>query len=171
MTNYISHSSKNISHNVSNGWTCVLYSTLLISGSRIAKTKWEKLFMIWLTEHDQNHVGGGMVGIDFDDIYWSASEFESQKEFVIRIAQEAIEERYWNELDYETNKETLTEILKQWIDIFSNAQIEDIVLKDDFVWYNKPNPSEIDMKCSVHHIFLNQLGNTEKECCYLCHGI
>jgi len=168
MANILSHTAKGVSHSISNGWTAVLYSTLLISGSRLAKTNWEKFTMIWLAEHDQNHVGGGMVGIDFDDIYWSVSEFERQKEFVVAIAQNTIDEKSWTKLNYETNGETLTELLKLWIDVFSNAQIADIVHRDDFNWYNKPNSSEIGMKCPVHHIFLNQLGNAEKECCYLC---
>lgn len=95
MANLISHISKGISHSVSNGWTSVLYSTLLISGSEIAKTEWEKLFMIWLAEHDQGIIGSGMVGIDFDNIFWSGSEFEKQKEFVAGIAQSAINEKSW----------------------------------------------------------------------------
>ena len=170
MANILSHTAKNISHSISNGWTTVLYSTLLISGSRLAKTHWEKLTMIWLAEHDQNHVGGGMVGIDLEDMHWSTSEFESQKEFVVAIAQNAIDEKSWTKLNYDTNEETLTELLKLWIDVFSNAKIDDIVPVDDFNWYNKPKPSEIDIKCPIHHIFLNQLGNTEKDCCYLCNN-
>ncbi len=169
MANIISHTVKNISHSISNGWTSVLYSTLLISGSRMAKTQWEKLFMIWLAEHDQNHVGLGMVGIDFDDIFWIISDFEKQKEFVVGIAQNAIDEKYWNQLDYETDGDTLTQLLNLWINVFSNAQIVDVIPRGDFNWYNKPNLSEIEMKCPIHHIFLNQLGNTEKDCCYLCY--
>ena len=169
MSNILSHTAKGVSHNISNGWTTVLYSTLLISGSSLAKTNWEILTMIWLAEHDQNHVGGGIVGIDFDNIYWSVSEFEKQKEFVVRIAQNAIDEKSWTKLNYEADGETLTGLLNLWIDVFSNAQITDIVPRDDFNWYNKPKPSEIEMKCHIHNIFLNQLGYTEKECCYLCY--
>jgi hypothetical protein len=170
MANILSHTTNNISYSISNSWTTVLYSTLLISGSHLAKTEWKKYFMIWLAEHDQNHVGLGMVGIDFDNIYWLASDFEKQKEFVIEIAQNAIDEKSWTKLDYETNEETLTGLLNLWIDLFSKAQKKDIKQRDDFDWYNKPKPSETDMKCPVHHIFLNQLGNTEKECCYLCNN-
>ena len=126
--------------------------------------------MIWLAEHDQNYVGGGMVGIDFNNIYWSVSDFEKQKEFVIKIAQNAIDEKSWTKFDYETNEEILTGLLKQWINLFSKAQKMDIKQRDDFNWYNKPKPSETDMKCSTHDVFLNQLGNTEKECCYLCNN-
>jgi len=170
MANIISHTARNISHSISNGWTSVLYSTLLISGSRLAKTNWEKYFMIWLAEHDQNHVGLGMVGVDFDNIFWSTSDFEKQQKFMVEIAQNAIDEKFWTLLDYETDVETLTELLNLWITVFSNAQTEDIKLRDDFNWYNKPKQSEINMKCPIHHVFLNQLGKTEKDCCYLCHN-
>ena len=168
MANLISHISKGISHSVSNGWTGVLYSTLLISGSEIAKTEWEKLFMIWLAEHDQGIIGSGMVGIDFDNIFWSGSEFEKQKEFVTGIAQNAINEKSWLKLDYNPDEEILTGILNLWIDVFSNAQTEDIKPIDDFNWYNKPDLSEPDKKCPVHNIFLNRLGETEMDCCYIC---
>ena len=43
MANLLSHTTKDIFHNVNNSWTSVLYSTLLISGSELAKTDWEKL--------------------------------------------------------------------------------------------------------------------------------
>ena len=170
MANCISYTSKGVSHSISNGWTTVLYSVLLISGSKLAETSWEELFLIWLAEHDQNHIGQGMVGIDVDRIHWSNSEFEQQREFVVKIAQNAINKSYWNELNYNTDEEVLVELLNLWIDIFSNVQIDDIIAMDDFTWYNKPKPSEIEMKCHIHGIFLNQLGNTNKDCCYLCHN-
>ena len=149
MANLLSHSTKNISYSISNGWTSVLYSTLLISGSRMAKTQWEKLFMIWLAEHDQNHIGLGMVGIDFDNIFWSTSDFEKQKKFVVGIAKKAIDEKYCEKLGCETNEETLTGLLNLWVDVFSNAQAEDIKPRDDFNLYNKPDSYEINMKCTL----------------------
>ena len=162
MANTISHTIKNITYSISNAWTSVLYSTLLISGSQIAKNKWEKHFLIWLAEHDQNHIGLGIVGIDFDHIFWSITEFKNQKQFILSIAQNAIDEKAWTKLDFDTDEEILTELLNKWIDIFFNTQIDDIVRKDDFKWYNKPILSELDMKCPIHHVFLNRLGETEK---------
>ena len=170
MANHISHISKNVSHSISNGWTTVLYSVLLISGSKLAETHWEKLFLIWLAEHDQNHLGQGMVGIDVDSIHWSNSEYEQQGEFIVKIAQNAINNSCWNELNYNTDEKVLVELLNLWSDVFSNVRIDNIVVKDDFAWYNKPKPFQVEMKCHIHGIFLNQLGNTKKDCCYLCHN-
>ncbi len=146
----------------------MLYATLLIAGSAIAKTEWEKFFMIWLAEHDQNLVGIGIVGIDFDDIFWSVTEFEAQQKFVVQIAQRAIEERVWTKLDYEPDETILLKILNLWIAVFSNAETKDIAAIDDFVWYAKPDLSTLDEKCAIHHIFLNRLGTDKRSCCYLC---
>ena len=169
MANLLSHVTKNISYSISNGWTTVLYSTLLISCSRLAKTNWEKRFMIWLAEHDQNYVGLGFAGIDFEDICWSPSDFEEQKEFVIAIAKNAIEEKLWKKLDPKTNVETITSFLNLWIELFSNARADDIKPIDDFAWYNKPNlPDDLNRQCFRYKIYLNKLGKTERECCYLC---
>ena len=43
----------------------------------------ELLFLIWLSEHDQNTVGLGVVGIDFEDIRWNKTEFEDHREFIM----------------------------------------------------------------------------------------
>ena len=126
MTNILSHTSKDIFHNVNNSWTSVLYSTLLISGSELAKTEWEKLFMIWLAEHDQAHIGLGFVGIDFDDIHWTKENFDEQKTFVIDIAKIAISNKSWNKLDYHPDEKILTSVLQLWIEIFSDATTDDI---------------------------------------------
>lgn len=171
MANLISHNSKNISFSINNSWTSVLYSTLLISGSETANSQWEKYFMIWLAEHDQGIVGQGMVGIDFDDIYWSEDDFENQQSFVVNIAKNAIEKQLWRNLDYQTDEDTLTELLNNWIDLFQQASKDDINTIDDFKWYVKPGLDDLDRKCAVHGIFLNKLGETEKACCYLCDEI
>jgi len=36
-----------------------------------------------------------MVGIDFDNIFWSVTEVEKQKCFVLSIVQKAIDEKVW----------------------------------------------------------------------------
>ena len=168
MANLLSYKSKGINHSISNGWTSVLYSTLLISGSGIAKTIWEKLFMIWLAEHDQGIIGYGMAGIDFDQIFWSVSEFEKQKEFVTGIAQKAINEKSWSKLDYETEEEVLEGLLNLWIDMFSKASAEDIKPIEDYNWYVKPDLSDLDNKCSIHNVFLNRLMEDKMGCCMIC---
>lgn len=170
MANCLSNISKGISSSISNSWTSVLYSTLLLSGSGLARTDWEKLFLIWLAQHDQNHVGLGMVSIDFNNINWIPSEFKEQREFVVAIAQEAINKKSWVKLDYETDEVELTKLLRLWIDIISKATIDDIILSSDFNWYNKPNLSHLNRKCIIHNIYLNQLGLTKSDCCYLCNG-
>jgi len=169
LANLISHRKKDIFHSINNSWTGVLYACLLISGSEMANTKWEKLFMIWLAEHDQGHLGLGMVGIDFDDINWSTEEFQQQQYFIIEIARKAIADKSWIKLSYKPDEQILVKLLNVWIDIFSNAGIEDVKDKqEEFNWYMKPEISTINRKCSIHNIYLNRLGSTDTECCYLC---
>ena len=79
MGNLISHNSKGINHSISNGWTSVLYSTLLISGSGMAKTVWEKQFMIWLAEHDQGIIGYGMAELILTRYFGQFRNLKSRK--------------------------------------------------------------------------------------------
>ncbi len=126
--------------------------------------------MIWLAEHDQGHVGLGIVGIDVEDIYWTQSEFDTQKSFLVGIAQKALEEQSWQLLPYAPEEDILQRILRQWVDLFQNAQMADIsAWKQDFDWYVKPERDSLDKKCPIHHIFLNRLSQDPLEACYICH--
>ena len=171
MGNTISHKTKEKVFHVSNSWTSVLYGTLMISGSETAKTEWEKLFMIWLAEHDQNVVGPGIVGIDFDDVCWREDDFKSQQDFVVNLAARAIEENLWYRLDYLTDEKVLIALFNDWIDLFQEAKKEDIKPKKDFRWYSKPQSDDLDKRCSIHGIYLNRLGETEAGCCMLCNDV
>ncbi len=168
MSNLLSHQSKSIHTSVSNAWTSVLYSILLISGSELAETSWEKYFMVWLAEHDQRILGLGMVGIDFDDIYWSPSEFEQQKKFLISIAQNAIEKKLCLRLDYEIPEKELIPLLDLWIKLFLQGKVEDVKPREDFTWYCKPTMDNLDLKCPIHKVYLHKLGESDEDCCMLC---
>lgn len=171
MANLISNKSQNIFHNISNSWTSVLYSVLLLSGSEIAISDWEKEFIIWLSEHDQNTVGLGVVGIDFENIRWNKTEFEDQREFVIKISDNAVENKIWKKLDYKPDEKILIDILNKWKSIFINADKADIKEINDYRWYIKPLKEDFVRKCRIHNVYLNKLHDSEKNCCLICNDM
>src|SRR5262245_51957100 len=61
---------------LSNGATDVLLSILLLAGSDLATSDWEKSLVVWLAEHDQSVVGGGCVDFDLDEIAWTSTDFQ-----------------------------------------------------------------------------------------------
>ncbi|WP_291869398.1 hypothetical protein [Maribacter sp.] len=167
MSNLISSNAKFFS--MSNGFTTVVYSVLLISGNKLAKTYWEKQTMIWLAEHDQHFIGNGCAGIDtIKHIEWIKDQFSDQKKFLMQIAQNTIDNKVWKVLEYQTNEEVVIKFLNKWVEIFESVKIEDIDFSNTYFWYAKSLDTELENYCEIHSIRLNKLGKNVKECCFIC---
>lgn len=172
MSNILSHKAKDRFYTINNAYTQLLFSTLLIAGSKLAKTPWQKQFLIWLAEHDQNHMGSGMVGFDVTNVYWIESEFDEQKQFVVDLAKNALNKKIWSQLPFTTNEPQLIALLQDWISLFSVVQKQDIVQgKQDFNWLCKPESSMLNDKCPQHNIYLNRLGDSVQLCCMICNNL
>lgn len=92
---------------MNNGLTSVFFEVLVLAGSSIAETDWEKQLVCWLAEHDQNVFGNGMVGFDLDEIAWDREDFIAQKEFLGRVIQLARARRRWELLSYTPREERI----------------------------------------------------------------
>src|SRR5690349_18901383 len=99
---------------MNNSWTDIVYSTLLLSGSELAKSNWEKELMIWIAEHDQAWVGLGMSGMDINDFGWTVTKFDHQKEFVLKIIDNALNQRTWTRLPYRPIEDVLINLLNEF---------------------------------------------------------
>src|SRR5262245_16778192 len=84
-----------------NGATDVLISVLILAGSDLAETVWEKEFVTWLGGRDQSVFGLGNVGFDIDDIAWDPDRFHEQKAFVLAVIDTALRRHRWEMLDYD----------------------------------------------------------------------
>lgn len=142
---------------LSNGGTSVLISVLLLSGSDVAETQWEKDFVAWLAEHDQSLLGLGMCGFDLNDIAWTNNDFMQQKIFVLKIIHKAMKKHRWTVLGYEPPYvgESLVK-LRDMVDHFQQSHVG----KDrEWELHFKADPPR---KCPKHAVFEHHNG------CYIC---
>ena len=153
--------------NLSNGATSVLYHTILLSGSKIAQTNWEKKFLIWLAERDQNVIGLGIVGFNVAELGWIKNEFELQKSFIVNSIELSLDNKEWKNLPYNPSEEIIQNKLTETLNIFKALKSEDITTKER-TWYNEPNEFDLNEICEVHKIFLNKLEPEPKSRCQLC---
>lgn len=152
---------------MNNSWTDIVYSTLLLSGSELAKSNWEKELMIWIAEHDQAWVGLGISGMDINDFGWTVTEFDHQKEFVLKIIDNALNQRTWTRLPYRPIEDVLINLLNEFKALVKEFRPDDIITTEKR-WRRKPNPSDLNRMCNIHSIYLHKLGETDDKCCFIC---
>jgi hypothetical protein len=140
-----------------NGETSVLIATLVLSGSSLANSEWEKKCIIWLASHDQAISGLGVAGFDIDEIAWTKSEFQNQKEFIFNVIDLALNKHNWHLLDYKPPY--AHEYLQQFKELIEEYKEE--YVESDKIWDLENSSSEPD-KCSKHMIFLHENG------CVIC---
>jgi hypothetical protein len=142
---------------LSNGATSVLISVLILSGSDLASSDWEKELITWLAEKDQSVFGLGIVGFDIDDIAWDKNRFEEQKTFLLRTVDLAMERHRWNLLDYDPPY--AIEYLKKFRTLVEDYREEFVEIGKEWDWYSKP---QAFIKCSVHQVYMHDHG------CMIC---
>src|SRR5262245_49071804 len=101
MANRISNKKADKSFKITNAATSVLMSVLLLAGSDLAQTTWEKEFVTWLAGHDQDIFGLGTVGFDIDEIAWDPHRFIEQKAFLLNVIDAALQRHRWDVLTYD----------------------------------------------------------------------
>lgn len=144
--------------NLSNGATDVLLSVLLLSGSDLATTEWEKELIIWLAEHDQYLYGRGVVGFDIDEIAWSTQDFDRQKAFFLKTIDLALQRHRWEVLDYDPPY--AHEYLVTLRRLVEKYTVEMIVSTKQWDWFVEP---EHLSKCPEHNVYIHANG------CLICH--
>lgn len=146
---------------MSNGYTDVFFSILVISGSNLAKKEREKEIVIWLAQHDQSRVGMGTVGFDLDEIPWTYENFEEEKQFLLRVIEGAIEKHGWAILNY-TPGDGIIEFLKTFYRLVNAFTKEYVDPKAYLEWIEPDEFSEGFPCCEEHGVLLSCFG------CILC---
>jgi hypothetical protein len=162
MGNWISNDkySKEIGLKMSNGGTAVLISVLLLSGSDVAQTQWEKELVCWLGEHDQSIFGRGVVGFDLDEIAWNKEDFTEQKDFFLKMIDTALTRHRWNALDYDPP--FAAGDLAELRHLVENYVIEFVEPDKEWNWYLKADDFA---KCPIHQVYLHAEG------CAICNDM
>ena len=138
---------------MSNGATAVLISVLLLSGSDLASTQWERELVCWLAERDQSIIGVGVVGFDLDDIAWNRETFLEQKAFFLKMIDTALTRHRWNALDYDPP--FVEGQLKQLRTMVENYRLEFVEPGKEWDWWLKADGFD---KCPIHQVYLHAEG-------------
>lgn len=117
---------------MSNSYTTVIISTLVLSGSILETTDREKEIIVWLAQHDQGILGGGTVGFSIQDIPWTYDGFEREKTFLLQVVDGAINRLGWEKLGYSPGEHTIKFLyeFKNLIEKFDKDYVDDEVYKE-----------------------------------------
>jgi|GEM_PF-513239 len=157
----------------SNSRTIVVFSVLIINGSRLAKTRRKAEFILWLAQREQDVFGLGMVGFDLGDLPWSLDDFEKEKIFLLKVIESAKEELGCGVVKLGTHPEVLRGDLEDLRMLILNFTDEDLrtayLLKEELKDIGGRGlpvemPPQLE-KCKIHRVLLTQYG------CYVCNNL
>lgn len=156
-----------------NGRTFVVFSVLIINGSRLAKTRREAEFVLWLAQREQDVFGLGCVGFDLGDLPWSLDNFEGEKKFLLKVIESAKEELSCGVVEFGTHPEVLRGNLEDLRMLILNFTDEDrrtaYLLEEELKDIGGRGlpvemPAQLE-KCQIHRVLLTQYG------CYVCNNL
>lgn len=124
---------------------------LLLAGSDLAQSHWEKELITWIGNHDQGIYGLGIVGFDIDQIAWQVSEFEPQKTFLLRVIDTARQRHRWDVLDYDPPY--VADHLLEFRKLVSAYNAEMVDSDKNWDWFAEPDPHAEFVKCPQHQVY------------------
>jgi hypothetical protein len=132
-------------------------SAILLAGSDMATTAWERELMTWFAEHDQSVMGPGLIGFDLDEIAWQPERFQEQQGFLIRVIDAAMARHRWESLRAEPA--LAPEQLRRLRELVQSYRVEYVEPAKRWVWNT---PADRIWKCPVHNVYCHGQG------CQIC---
>lgn len=151
---------------MSNGLTIVVYSTLIVSMSKLAQSERDFDFYYWLADHDQTVFGIGNVSIDLDEMPWALENFDNEKQFILRVIEDAQKNLGYQIFDFGTHPEHLRgnlEDLRMLVMQLNKDDVENAPNREGYLFREVEKP-KIKEKCSEHGIYKTIFG------CYICNN-
>jgi len=147
---------------LSNGATDVIIDVLVLSGSSLAQTRWQKELIIFLSLNDQEIKGQGCVGFDISNLGWEMDHFEDQKKFLLKIIISALKKTNWKILNYEPVEENIFSNLRRLKEMVIKYTKKLVEQRDILTWNKEFNKIKFE-KCVKHKVYKHPFG------CKLCH--
>lgn len=165
MSNIITNNrfKKNDYLKLSNGATDVLIDVLVLSGSILPHTRWQKELIIFLSLNDQEIKGQGCVGFDISDLGWKMEQFEEQKKFLLNLIDSSLKKTNWKLLNYEPEEKIIFSNLRRLKEMIVNYSKKFVEQRDIQIWNKQFTKIEFK-KCVKHKVYMHPLG------CKLCHS-
>jgi len=150
----------------SNSVTDALYSGILIEGSFLAKTNWQKRLLTFIAEKNQNVIGLGIVGIDLVKLEWNKTDFIEQKEILRTVVNLSRVKKSYNQFIYQLKEEIANRKLIEIEKLIDELSIDQIT-EDNFKFYTEPPQTQFK-KCDIHKVYMNHLTVERKHQCLIC---
>jgi hypothetical protein len=141
---------------MSNGLTAVFLDVLALAGSDLATDEWERAFVYWLVQHDQERTGLGSVGFDVGDMGWTEARFEAQRTFILRVIDGALARTRWDELPFVPGEELVLPALRAFRLLVEQFPATAITTPSSDAWV-PGDPPEYGA-CARHRVFLHETG-------------
>lgn len=141
---------------MSNGLTAVFFDVLVLAGSDLARTPWEKKLVYWLVQHDPARSGLGVLGFDVAAMGWTRDNFEREKRFVLSIIDAAHRRHGWDRLPFSPRERDLFDALERlrgFVEEFSPDALDQL---PDGTWIPDELPDE--RLCKAHRVYLHETG-------------
>ena len=151
---------------MSNGLTVVVYSTFIVSLSKLAQTGRDFNFYFWVADHDQMIFGIGAVSINLAEMPWVFENFEEEKPFLLKVIEDAKENLGYKVFDFGTNPEYLRgylEDLRMLISQLTLKDVENASKNPNYLFREIAAPNSLE-KCVEHGIYKTIHG------CYICNN-
>ena len=152
--------------NFANWLTKPLYCGILIEGSLLAQSNWEKRLMVYLAEKNQKLVGLGVVGINLTELEWKKSTFTEQKDFLKEIVNSSMKNKSYNKYHFRLDDKLAKQKLSEILNLIEKLKLEDIS-DSKFRYFFEP-PNVIDKICSKHKTYLNYFDVPTVDKCLIC---
>lgn len=145
----------------------VIYKGIVITGSYHAQTNWEKDILMWFSEKNPRLSGAGMAGFDVTTMGWSLQEFETQKEFLVKVITQVKQHKSWNNYNYRVADEEVENEVEALLELFSSLEKEQV--KEDAITLNfKPEVPGLYRYCEKHIVIENASPAELKQNCIVC---
>jgi len=146
---------------MNNGVTDVVISLLVMSASEKADRLSEVELSVSLAAKDQSLYGRGCIGFDIRELPWATekTEFQKDKEFLIKTVNTASKGSYSDRLNYEPGLEFISRCFQDLQSLLTELEYEDT---SDKTVDRSLMPQPLYRKCDIHGCYLHQEG------CVIC---
>ena len=145
-----------------------LYRGIVVLGSNINKTNWQKDLIIWISEHNPRLVGNGAAGFDITRMGWSRETFYVQRAYLLETLHYTIRYKSWNNFMISIDDGEATQKTLELIALFEELKIDDVHPGPVPFLFRDPEDTTYRW-CKTHYItLLNDAVIAANQNCIVC---
>ena len=168
MENLVYNSTTGKSVTLNSAQTEALYRGIVVLGSNINKTNWQKDLIIWISEHNPRLVGDGAAGFDITRMGWSREIFYVQRAYLLETLHYTIRYKSWNNFMISIDDEEATQKTLELVALFEEITIDDVLPGPVPFLFRDPEDTTYRW-CKIHrNTLLNDAAISTNQNCIVC---